>query len=257
MNYNKAYQKAYEFRKKFWYIGNDFMWENALGYHLSQEFQPMREKLYQAKFKSLYPRRKVPKWDKLWFALTEDQCEAIDAPIREKSGRMAKQIIKNYYKLNDLMSEWASKVDLTAHGEMRVVKKSDTGTYSTQGWGAEQYAFNALKSPLNTLTQADYKAEIWPVTHDENYKAIILPNDEMNALQREKRPKQHEPYSTTGFALMCCLDEWQFDAVMRLSEKTILDLAVECWRTGANPRVLYPSISAEISRQASEIAFGT
>lgn len=250
MNYQKAYENAYKWREQNWILADSFgMMSSMLSAKLNCKFVGMRNKLYTERYRQLNPKKhKLPKLLTILSDLPEEDKDELNQIIIKRGNAYGIHMIETYDKLHQLMWDWAKKIDLSESGELRPVKKSDIGTYRSQGWGAEKYAKLALESAKVILEANGYETQIyvhWYEDGETKYasqadfgrrRTFAIKNGEIDAVKRE----------FDGFALMARLDPYQLDAIIRNSELDMKKIVKHIWESGGNPRVIFPHLSDEL-----------
>ena len=249
MNYENAYKNAYKWRERNWILADSFgMMPSMLSAKLNHKFVGMRDKLYTERWQQLNPRKKLPKLLTILSDLQEEDQSELNQIIIARGNAYGIHMIKVYDKLHNLMWDWATKIDLTESGELRPVKKSDIGTYRSQGWGAEKYAKLALESAKVILEANGYGCQVWvhwyedgetkyaPQAEFGRRRTLAIKEGQIEAIKRE----------FNGFALMARLEPYQLDAIIRNSELNMEKIVKHIWESGGNPKVIFPHLSDEL-----------
>jgi hypothetical protein len=228
----EEYKKAFRFVKENeQYFASEMFGRPLLSMFLNWKLGKIRKARYKAAYNTLsVKKKKNPDFAEMEKALGEDKCREIDNALRAKGLLIAEKRAEKYVRLSSRLHELSEIVPIEESGEMRPVSSSCVASYSSQGLGDNSYARNALASDLEILKSAGFAAEIVPYEANDSTKWTRQP------IEKGKFKK------SDGYFLMARLDDWQFDAVRRMSRKTLLEWATECWNRGANPKVLLPSL---------------
>jgi hypothetical protein len=219
------YEKIYNVYNRIpWYLKNDSF---GLGTaFFIREYDTRFNNELEVEFKKLFPRRK--KFDPT--KLSEDIVE----PIRKKYQDIAlsnfKAKLKQITLLRKLLNTLANEIVIIPSEELHKLKVSSASTYSSQGWGANKYAREALNDEVLILEKQGYRYE---VRKELSWDAPDCP--------------------WYNYQLWANITEWQFDCILRKTDFDELQWAIDCWKKGVNPKVYNPFLSNDIYDRSLEL----
>lgn len=255
---NESYRKAYTTYERLFWVRDPFG-VLSIG-HLTYKYDPMFNKLLEQKHRELYPKRKKINLK----SLPEDVIE----PIREQVQLIAgKYMLKKYIqsrKLNAWMSEHAKEVVLQA--DWQVCYTSDFSRYSSQT-DPGGYARGDVKRMAEKLSARNIPFEIRKFGRDamgnmffaeDNSKRPIFKLDG-DTITVNQEPLQSWRYGNDwhkkekGYALIAPITDYMLDAIIRLSNESLFDWSLSCWKAGQNPKVLNPFLPDEVYEKSLAI----
>jgi hypothetical protein len=224
---NLDYEKIYRVYMKIpWYLKNDIAGIGT-GLFIRQFDERFNQELTDI-FKQKFPKKK-----KIDLNLLDT--ETIE-PVKERYQSIVVAAYKSKIKQIDLLRKLLNQVAETTlvgsskDNEMHMVKSSSASTYSSQGWGANRYAKNALNSDYEMLKRCNYTVEI-----------------------RQSLAWDDPKCDWYNYQLWANLEDWQFDCLLRQESLDELELAISLCEKGLNPAVYNPWISREIFDKSMDL----
>jgi hypothetical protein len=180
-----------------------------------KSFNKNIEKIYFEQF----PRRKKFNLNKALKDLPNETIQEIRKKWQDIAMSYFDHKIKQYKLLNDLLDKIADNTEISPTKYKRVLKNCHISAYSSQGWGAHKYARNSVSRELYLLDKF-------------NGKVVCFKNT---------------------YYLVANIEKWQFDALKKKDNTSILQWAVNCWKSGVNPRVYNPFLPYSIVDKSIKI----
>jgi hypothetical protein len=137
--------------------------------------------------------------------------------------------------LKKKLDSMAQDTTIEPLSEKQCLHVSRSSTYRSQGYGATKYAKVGAERYARPVKDAGIDVEIRKVN--------------------EHTGKQYSIYYA-DFEVWAALEPWQVDAISRRDRGNLLDWAVKCWRSGANPKVYNPFLPWDIFEKSQAIAMG-
>lgn len=188
--------------------------------HIEHKFQPKWIAELEIIHQTVFPRRKKIN--------VKNLPEAILNETREKWAtrgiKYYERSVALYEGLRLWLNENADKVALI-QTEPNRIKTSLIDTYRSQGMGKEHYTKMSLKPSLELLLKYGFTAEI-VYTKDAGWG--------------------------DGYELIGNCEPYMLDALERVENTSLLEWAIECWRSGANPKVYKPFLPQSIYDKSLE-----
>jgi hypothetical protein len=210
---NEKYEKRYKRYKALqWWLSDPFgLLTNT---HIELKFQPKWIAELEELHKVVFPRRKKIN--------VKNLPENIIGETRTKWANRGIKYYERSLVLYDTLGKWlnenADKVKLI-QTEPTNVKSSAIATFRSQGMGKEHYTKMSLKPSLDLLLKYGFEATI---EYSEN-----------------------TGYGD-GFVLKANCDPYMLDVLERVESGSLLEWAIDCWRSGVNPKVYKPFLPQSI-----------
>jgi hypothetical protein len=190
------------------------LYQKEISRNIVAELSEPMEQEAEVLYKKYLPKRKKRNWQDV----PENERIALETKYRNLFRNLTTIKELRLDILNRKLFEKASTVDMTPQNKKRICKKSSGGSYLSQGYGANRYAYGSLCLELSLLKEIGFDAEILLVATGE--------------------PNQWG-VSYHVYELVANCTEAQFDAVCRLgatTEKWIASMK----KQGLNPKVYRP-----------------
>lgn len=204
---NQEYEALFKQFKSLWWLTDPF--GMFIYRHVEGKFQPMFQHEVEQTYFQLFPKRKK-------FKLADIPVETV-AAIKDKWQKQGLEWLEQqkevYQQTAVKMAEIAKDYQVVDSETEQMVYGQQIYTYNSQP-GKWTYALGDAKKRQNLLTQTGFTSRI--------VKTI------------------------DGYELWAKLTMADLDILERQNQKTVFDLALECWQNGQNPKVLYPFLSDDI-----------
>jgi cytochrome oxidase Cu insertion factor (SCO1/SenC/PrrC family) len=214
---NEDYEKMFKrYQKTKWVSG--FFCASVT----NKKFCNIRYSILERMHKDLFPRRKKINVDN------------IPMDINNKLNERLAKRAKEYYELvkasnkkyEDWLNENAPKIEIEKKDKFVDVDWLYGGTYTSQGYGADRYSRN----------------------HFNNDQTLLDANGiENRVVQREKHG---------SYYLMAKCEKYILDALRRIDDKDLLTKCVDIWKSGTNPKVVYPLLPQSLFDESLKIYMG-
>lgn len=248
---NEVYKKAYTIYKDMsrWIVPDPFGMSWFMQGHLNSKFDARFQRDLEVIHKQLFPKKKKVNL----LDIPEEHIE----PVKAKYLATATKYVEVKRRQFDLLRKWLNEnaPNVVLEADWQIVYSSDFGTYNSQTSPGTYTSGNCKKKGvLLDKLGIPYEVKLYWVDKDYNITLDGRNKEEYHYgryySQEDwlKKPKGHVLYAP--------LEPFMLDAIERMNTESLFDWAVNCWRSGVNPKVLNPFLPDDIFEKSSDVVYG-
>ena len=251
---NERYQlKLKVFESLSRWVGPDPFGLNLfLNAHMDRRFWPLLKYELDQKHKQVFPRRRKIDHDNL----PEHVRKAAQNKVVSVALLYYEDRLYTWGRLKRELKELARQLDMTPYEPdlpLYKVYRCDAGKYRSQT-NASGYAHADAQEKADILTKFGFTAEVRATTWFDEFGE--------GKLKRHWGGSYHSTYEVDyrnvvyAYDVYANCEAYHLDACERMDTTTMLEWAVDCWRKGTNPKVMFPFLSDDVFDRSMAIAMG-